>query len=202
MNKFEIKSQKTRALLIEAFWALTKEKELPKVKIKDVTDRAGFYRSTFYLHFTDICDLLDKEENLLVDKWKDKIQSTANTATPEELLRTLSDYYVENGDKVFTLLRERIYSKYEYKMKQTILEHIHTYYPHANSDIFDYSFEFYIGGIIDSMLKWDAEGRKADINEIIEYILQWIQHGIGSNYWTLNQRNNTITSNRTREPTL
>jgi len=52
------------------------------VKIKDVTDRAGFYRSTFYLHFTDICDLLDKEENLLVDKWKEKIQSTANTATP------------------------------------------------------------------------------------------------------------------------
>jgi len=186
VNKFEIKSQTTRALLIQAFWELTKEKELPKVKIKDVTDRAGFYRSTFYLHFTDICDLLDKEENLLVDKWKEKIQSTANTATPEELLRTLSDYYVENGDKVFTLLRERVYSKYEYKMKQTILEHIHTYYPHTNSDIFDYSFEFYIGGIIDSMLKWDAEGRKADINEIIEYILQWIQHGIGSNYWTVN----------------
>lgn len=183
MNKFDIKSQKTRAALIQAFWELTAEKELSKVRIKDVTDRAGVYRSTFYLHFTDIYDLLEKEEDRLVDKWKDRIQSSARTATPNELLRILSNYYVENGDKVFTLLRERVYSKFEYKMKHTILEHIHSHYAQTNLDIFDYAFEFYLSGIIGSMLKWDEEGRKADINEIIENMLLWIQQGVGSNYW-------------------
>ncbi len=183
MNKFEIKSQNTKRALVNAFWELTREKELHKIKIKDVTDRAGVYRSTFYLHFVDILDLLEQEEDLLVEKWQIHAAHVPDLSSSNELFLTLSNYYIENGDKVFTLLNNRAYSKYEEKMKDSIRKMIYSQYAPANVTSFEYSFEFYIDGIIGSLCKWHSEGQSEDVNVVIAQMLNLIQHGIGNAYW-------------------
>ena len=50
---------RTRGLLEKAFMEVVAEKNFQSVSVKDITQRAGVNRATFYAHFDDKYDLLD-----------------------------------------------------------------------------------------------------------------------------------------------
>jgi AcrR family transcriptional regulator len=50
---------RTRGLLEEAFTQVVAEKGFQSVSVKDITNRAGVNRATFYAHFSDKYELLD-----------------------------------------------------------------------------------------------------------------------------------------------
>jgi len=50
---------RTRGLLEDAFMEVMAEKGFQSVSVKDITDRAGVNRATFYAHFGDKYELLD-----------------------------------------------------------------------------------------------------------------------------------------------
>lgn len=51
---------RTRQLIMDAFMQLTIEKDFKNITIKDITTRATVNRATFYYHFLDKYDLLEK----------------------------------------------------------------------------------------------------------------------------------------------
>ena len=51
---------RTRQLIMDAFMQLAIEKEFKDITIKDITSRATVNRATFYYHFFDKYDLLEK----------------------------------------------------------------------------------------------------------------------------------------------
>ena len=60
MNKSESKYFNTAVRMDEAFLKLLEKKELPYITVKEICERAGVNRSTFYLHYETIDDLLDE----------------------------------------------------------------------------------------------------------------------------------------------
>lgn len=48
----------TRENLIEAFWELYKDKPIEKITVKEITNRAGYNRGTFYAYFKDTYEVL------------------------------------------------------------------------------------------------------------------------------------------------
>ncbi|WP_342471667.1 TetR/AcrR family transcriptional regulator [Metasolibacillus sp. FSL H7-0170] len=60
---------RTRKLIIDSFIELSGKKEFKDITIKDITAEAMINRATFYYHFEDIYDLLEKvlSEVLLVN---------------------------------------------------------------------------------------------------------------------------------------
>ena len=52
-------SQLTERAIAEALIELLNERPLDKIRIKDITDRCGVARNTFYYHFADIPTLLE-----------------------------------------------------------------------------------------------------------------------------------------------
>ena len=60
--------RKTRKQLRECLIALLKEKKVQDITVRELTDMADLNRGTFYLHYKDVCDLLEKTEaELLAD---------------------------------------------------------------------------------------------------------------------------------------
>ena len=51
--------REVRVLLAESFKELVQEKPVEKITIKEITDRAGVIRVTFYNHFQDKYELLE-----------------------------------------------------------------------------------------------------------------------------------------------
>ena len=61
-RKNNAKSQATHALIKEAFLSLSQQKDAEKISIREICDAAQINRSSFYLHFTDLYDLIDEVE--------------------------------------------------------------------------------------------------------------------------------------------
>ena len=57
MNKSESKYFNTAALMDEALIALLRKKDLEYITVKEVCEKAGVNRSTFYLHYETLSDL-------------------------------------------------------------------------------------------------------------------------------------------------
>jgi AcrR family transcriptional regulator len=59
-NHTDLRILRTRKLIMDSFVDLSSKKEFKDITIKDITAEAMINRSTFYYHFEDIYDLLDK----------------------------------------------------------------------------------------------------------------------------------------------
>ena len=58
MNKSESKYFNTALLMDEALLFLLEKKDFEFISVKEVCDKAGVNRSTFYLHYENMDDLL------------------------------------------------------------------------------------------------------------------------------------------------
>ncbi|MEK3936313.1 TetR/AcrR family transcriptional regulator [Sporosarcina sp. FSL W7-1349] len=67
--KTDPRIQRTRKLIMDSFIELSGKKEFKEITVKDITAEAMINRATFYYHFEDIYDLLEKvlSEVLLVN---------------------------------------------------------------------------------------------------------------------------------------
>ncbi len=62
----DIRIQKTRASIYNAFIELREKKDLEKITIRELTEIAKISKQTFYLHYKDIYDLSEQIENELI----------------------------------------------------------------------------------------------------------------------------------------
>lgn len=60
MNKSESKYFNTAAFMDEALIALLEVKDLEYITVKEICEKAGVNRSTFYLHYETIDDLANE----------------------------------------------------------------------------------------------------------------------------------------------
>lgn len=76
-SKTDPRVQRTRKLIMHSFIELSRKKEFKDITIKDITTEAMINRATFYYHFEDIYDLLEKvlSEVLLVNLNYDTYQN-------------------------------------------------------------------------------------------------------------------------------
>lgn len=68
MDKNDLRSIRTEKQIKEALFELIHEKGFDKVTVRDLTNRADICRSTFYAHYEDKFDMIEKiEDEFLVD---------------------------------------------------------------------------------------------------------------------------------------
>ena len=65
MNKSESKYFHTALRMNEALIALLEQKDLEYITVKELCHQAGVNRSTFYLHYETIADLLNETLDLI-----------------------------------------------------------------------------------------------------------------------------------------
>lgn len=84
-SKVDPRVLRTRKLIMDSFMELSSKKEFKDITVKDITGEAIINRATFYYHFEDIYDLLEKvlSEVLLVNLDCDYFQ---NNELNEEVL--------------------------------------------------------------------------------------------------------------------
>lgn len=88
-------------LMDEALLGLLQEKDLAFVTVKEVCARAGVSRSTFYLHYEGLPDLLDESLRLVLDHFQEgfgdslaDFRESASGLPKEDLLLVVPKYLV------------------------------------------------------------------------------------------------------------
>ena len=77
-------TEKTRQTFIDVFCELYSQKPIEKISVKDITNKAGYNRSTFYQYFADIYELLDFVENDLLNYMKREFANKKASTHPIE----------------------------------------------------------------------------------------------------------------------
>lgn len=80
-KKSDRRIRRTKALLRHGLAQLMSEKSVNEVTVKELVDLVDINRSTFYLHYTDIYDLLEKTEQRLLQQLMDAVNE--NWTLPE-----------------------------------------------------------------------------------------------------------------------
>ncbi|MFJ8218162.1 TetR/AcrR family transcriptional regulator [Bacillus cereus] len=111
-NKIDLRVIKTQRAIKNTFIQLIEEVGFEKVNVRKLIERAEVNRSTFYLHYQDKYDLLNKIEDELLEGLKQIIMDTTLTKTIDQ--NSTSDsrlekmnkvaYYLFNNKKIIRLL--------------------------------------------------------------------------------------------------
>ena len=101
-EKTDRRTLKTRKAICSALAELLTEKELRKVTVQEIADKADVNRVTFYKHYLDVYDLYDKiEQETLVELGL--LVLRLEELPPKEFFNNLIDYIQEN-QAVFKLM--------------------------------------------------------------------------------------------------
>lgn len=66
MGIYQEATATTRQNIMDAFWELYCEKRIEKITVKEIMEKAGYNRGTFYKYFLDVYDVLDQIEDSLL----------------------------------------------------------------------------------------------------------------------------------------
>ena len=124
-QKKDRRIRKTRAQLQNGLAKLMKTKSINEITVKELVDEVDINRSTFYLHYTDIYNLLEDIENRLMDEILRVIDSHKNV-TDGALLSIFTDIFTiidANRDICSALIGEKGDMDFVQRMEDIIASH-------------------------------------------------------------------------------
>ncbi|MBQ5825730.1 MAG: TetR/AcrR family transcriptional regulator [Clostridia bacterium] len=195
MNKSESKYFNTAARMDMALISLLKKKPLEYITVSEICKAAEVNRSTFYLHYDTIGDLLNETVRYLLDSFlsyfsedSKSIALNLSDCREEELIFICDDYivpylkYIKDNKEVFrvALLNNKIlgfddvYDRMFEKIFNPILDRFD--YP---EDYKNYVMMYYLSGINALILEWikdDCEKPIEEISKIINICIFGLRH--------------------------
>ena len=187
MNKSESNYFATAARMDEAFLELIEKKDFAYITVKEICEKAGVNRSTFYLHYETVGDLLEESVQHIIDRFVEFMPyDTAdflkklNECPLEELYLSTPEYltpyltYIKEHRRIFrTSVAQaaalRMCDAYT-DLNRYILTPILNRYKVPAEDQ-NYILQFYIQGIMAVINEW----LKTDCADSIEHVISVIQ---------------------------
>ncbi|QHS21737.1 TetR/AcrR family transcriptional regulator [Virgibacillus sp. MSP4-1] len=105
-GKLDRRKKYTRKVLKESFISLLAEKPIASITVKEICEIADINRSTFYTHYSDHYDLMEKIEEEIIEDLSEYLNSYSFTIDEESLQMTqkLLEYISRNQFMFQTLL--------------------------------------------------------------------------------------------------
>jgi len=107
MKKQPEKTAQTKQSMIDAFWVIAKKRGLINVTVGEITKYADLNRSTFYVYFSDMKDLLAQAENEIIEDLHSKVWSVLEDkkfADIQAVSVKMIEVFGEYDDNLFLLL--------------------------------------------------------------------------------------------------
>ena len=155
----------TRANLVEAFWDLYKDKPLEKITVKEITDRAGYNRGTFYSYFKDTYELQKEIRESIMPTKEMIIYPIQQIENKEDLifdtLNRSNEYFIENQEKIMVLLGPEGDPSFVHELKTRTRDIFIEYI--RDSNIYDpikveFIFEYHMSALIGVFQLWIERG--------------------------------------------
>ncbi|MGM9666076.1 MAG: TetR/AcrR family transcriptional regulator [Eubacteriales bacterium] len=186
MDKFKSKYFNTAALMDEALILLLEKKDYEYITVKDICEKAGVNRSTFYLHYETKEDLLRESMRYIQDKFLEKFDrksmlSEIGSLHLEKLVFIKPEYiepyltFIKENKRIFravvnnasTMNLEEVYEKMFTEIFNPIMERFKI--PASERK---YYVSFYLHGLIAVVNEWLKDDCKDSVEHITELCIR------------------------------
>ena len=190
MNKHESKYFSTAFLMDEALINLLNKKDFKYITVKEICKKAGVNRSTFYLHYESINDLLNETMEYVNKKFINYFKINSNVFLDDIKSKSLDELNLINEkylDPYLNFVREnKVIFKASFSnpsgmmvndryldLKKYVLFPILKRYNIKDSNM-DYYLEFYVRGIMAVIEKWITNDCKDELSNIKDIIIKCV----------------------------
>ena len=177
--------RKTRQQLQHCLAVLLKEKKIQEITVREITEMADLNRGTFYLHYKDVFDLLEKVELELLDELDGTLQKYQASDLHQKLSLIFTDLFVcvqENAEMVQILLGENgdlnFVNQVKERVREKCLKDWFELFNSQDSQLFDAFNAFVVSGCLGLVTYWLQNGMKESPKELAQRDEQIMMHGI------------------------
>ena len=189
-EKIDLRIVKTEAAIKNTFITLLSKKPFEKITVKDIITAAKINRSTFYLHYVDKYDLMDKIEDQIVND----VSEYAELITHETLVPFLFDNAplphikpllerIQREPDIFIIMARNgrsysLYSKIASFFSNRILaeaDPFHQMNVPENQTLYEYKKEIGVAAFSAVLTKWISDGFNEPIDVMEKMLTQVIK---------------------------
>ena len=180
MNKQESRYQYTASLMSEALLLLLEQKDYDSITVREVCQKAGVNRSTFYLHYESMNDLLEEMIGMINDRFKSSLSSVP-TVDPSKVILTSEKYlrpylgFIKENMRAYKVIHQKDHLFNSQKtfegFYQSIFSPALTHFGVSEEEK-EYVFAFYTQGTVVIIGKWLENNCRDDVDMIIDLIMR------------------------------
>lgn len=182
------RTRKTKTQIRATLIKLLQQKNINEITVKEIVEEADINRSTFYLHYTDIFDLLHQIENELLNEFitltKEFADFHDDINANYSYLTRLFEILSNNIDIVRILLGPHGDISFLNQIKHMIADKIIEDFKESSitNSILDveYTFSFYLNGCVGLVEHWIETGLKDSPEHMAKICYNLINNGIKS----------------------
>lgn len=176
--KIDRRVRKTKAILLQSLIKLLAEKKVNKITVKELTDLADVNRSTFYLYYQDLFDMLEKVELDLFNNFKSKYEVFLNESRTYGTFLNFFEFAFNFADKNAELFKILLGPNGDYSFVEKFKSAVINAHPKMvldQSELEQVFFRsFLVSGFIGVIQKWLEADKMFTAKEMSETMMKFI----------------------------
>ncbi|WNS76142.1 TetR/AcrR family transcriptional regulator [Bacillus sp. DTU_2020_1000418_1_SI_GHA_SEK_038] len=172
---------RTRKLIMDSFIELSGKKEFKDITVKDITTEAMINRATFYYHFEDIYDLLDKvlSEVLLINLNGHTFEQNAfNEESMISIFIAITDFQKTLSNRCHRGYEDTIARIIREQLEIIFYKMLGKQYPTQDEQALKITSALLSWGIYGVSVEWRRSGQETPPEEFIKLAIPFIMSGI------------------------
>ncbi len=131
----DLRIEKTKRSIINSFLEVRSKKEIEKVTVKEICEKAQINKSTFYSHYHDIYDLSEQLETEVVDSIIEQMSHPEYIIEkPELFTKELTEGYMSKNTLINILFSGSRSNALVHKIEKSLKELVFRKYPEYQND--------------------------------------------------------------------
>ena len=184
MNKQPAVTEATRQRFIDVFCELYRSRPIARITVKEISERAGYNRSTFYQYFSDVYAIEETIENAFIQRFFSLYASTMpidlNTRTlSSDFFKRYTRFLEENLDMAMLLFCNPHNNHFASRLKdkaQPLMMNL-LKIP-ADNHPARYACDFYLSGIIAVVKRWLSHPHELSVDDLYQLVKGILEDGI------------------------
>ena len=168
----------TKEIIARTFTELLDEKPMSKITVKDIVERCGVNRNTFYYHFRDIPDVV---EFILKKKWDEILEAPQERTSITECVEEMAALIRENRKimlNVYRSVKRDTFLIYlndvaSYIVTEYFNKNVHKF--HLNEKEIQMLIKYYKCVFVGILMEWLDHGLEDDLGAEIREMLQLLE---------------------------
>lgn len=161
--------KRTKNAIMAAFGELLEERPLNKITVKDIVDRCGINRNTFYYYFADIPSLVEETVKEQADKI---IQTYSASGSPVDCLLPMVQYAAAHKKAILHIYRSAQREVFQRDLDRMATYIVRQYIETVTKDLFpdashvqerELLIKYYKCTMVGGILDWLDAGMRYDL---------------------------------------
>ena len=166
-NVLNQKTKFTRTCIGQAILVLMADTEFTKLKVSDIVKKAGVARASFYKYYESPYQALTDYLQIIIAEYMEDHQGSQvrdKYMDRDHILYSLK-YFDRHADCFLTLARHGLHGIMLEGVNRFMEENIQT-----SNKISVYELYSYAGGLLNTFLKWEQEGKKDSAEDVADML--------------------------------